>query len=115
MTIKKLTCDKRKDRVSRRIRDLTPKEFVDWLIKYHGLPAIARDTVTMNLREQCDWHRIQGRLEANKGLADALDAFHNAAIGHALRNQSTSLAMDTLGGMAEGFTAVANQLREGGA
>lgn len=45
-------------------------------------------------------------------LADALDCFWNAAIGHAHNAQST-LAMDTAGSMAEGFAAVANRLREG--
>lgn len=44
-------------------------------------------------------------------LADALDAFWNAAIGHCHRNQSTSLAMDTVGAIAEGFSAIAYQLR----
>lgn len=43
-------------------------------------------------------------------LADALDCFWNAAIGHAHNAQST-LAMDTAGSMAEGFAAIANRLR----
>lgn len=43
-------------------------------------------------------------------LADALDCFWNAAIGHAHNAQST-LAMDTAGSIAEGFAAIANRLR----
>lgn len=114
--LQKLSCDKRKDKISRRIRDLTAKEFVDWLIKYHGLPIQARDNVILNLQQQYDFHRIQGRLENNKALADGLDAFWNAAIGAVRQdNYSSSQTLETIGAMAQGFAAVAAELRKGGA
>lgn len=47
-------------------------------------------------------------------VADALDAFWNAAIGEA-RNQQVGDALATASVMAEGFRAVAEKLREGGA
>lgn len=114
MTLKKLSCDKRKDRVSRKIRNVTAKELVDWMIEYHGLPKGSRDTVTRNLQEQFDWHRIQGRLEANKPLADALDAFNNSALSHVLNSeQRTDLSV--ISAMSTGFAAVAAELRKAGA
>ena len=45
-------------------------------------------------------------------LADALDAFWNASIG-ATREQSDFTAMQTVGAIAQGFAAVAEQLRAG--
>lgn len=62
-SIETLSCDERADPVDRRIRDLTAKEFVDWLVKYKGLPEEARENVEVNLREQYCWHRLQGRLD----------------------------------------------------
>lgn len=44
-------------------------------------------------------------------LADALDAFWNAGLNHCHRNRSDSATLDTIGAMAEGFSAVANALR----
>lgn len=69
MTIETLSCDERADPVDRKIRDLTAEEFVDWLVKYKGLPEEARDNVIMNLREQFCWHRLQGRLDRNTTAA----------------------------------------------
>jgi len=108
----KLAFIKRKDKVSRRITDLTAKEFVDWLIKYHGLPAGARQTVTMNLNEQFQWHQLRGRTEANKPLADALDAFGNTAFGVVINSeQRTDLSV--ISAMSQGFAAIAAELRKG--
>jgi hypothetical protein len=45
------------------VRDLTPAEFVQWLVEYHGLPAESANTAESNLREQLKWHRLQGRVE----------------------------------------------------
>lgn len=45
-------------------------------------------------------------------LADALECFHNAAIGHAHRESVTSLAMDVATTLAEGFNAIGLRLRE---
>jgi len=61
--MKTLSCDERPDPVDRAIRDMTPAEFVDWLIEYKGLNPQCRDNVESNLREQYKWHRIQGRLD----------------------------------------------------
>jgi hypothetical protein len=47
-------------------------------------------------------------------IADALGAFWNASLGHCHRNQSTSLAVDTIGAIAEGLNAVAEALRASG-
>lgn len=53
----------RKDPVGRMVCDLTAKELVDWMVKYHKLPVDSASTVEMNLREQYKWHRLQGRLD----------------------------------------------------
>lgn len=71
----KLSCDKRKDPVSRLVRDLTPHEVVQWLIDCHGLPFRAAKTVEMNLREQFKYHRLQGRLDHRGNLALLADIF----------------------------------------
>lgn len=62
----------RKDPVGRMVCDLTPKEFVDWMVKYHGLPADTGETVESNLREQYKWHRLQGRLDRGWRVFSAL-------------------------------------------
>ncbi|MBN3822299.1 hypothetical protein G3O00_01530 [Burkholderia sp. Ac-20384] len=51
------------DPVQGMVRALSAKEMVDWMVKHHGLPEGARQTVEMNLREQFKWHRLQGRLD----------------------------------------------------
>lgn len=63
--MKKRSCDERRDPVARMVRDLTAREFVDWLVEHHGLPKGSADTVESNLREQYKWHRLQGRLDNN--------------------------------------------------
>ena len=55
--------DPRCDVVDRMIRDSSPEEFVDWMIKYHNLPQGSAETIICNLREQFKWHRLQGRLD----------------------------------------------------
>lgn len=65
----KLSCDKRKDPVSRLVRDLTPSEVVSWMVQFHGLPVESAETVETNLRSQFKYHRLQGRLDRNSGLA----------------------------------------------
>ena len=55
----------RKDPVLRMVCDCTAEELVEWMVKYHGLPPDTSGTVTMNLREQFKWHRLQGRLDQN--------------------------------------------------
>ncbi len=55
--------DKRDDPVDRLVRDCTPAEFVEWLVKYKKLPPEQAENVEINLREQFKWHRLQGRLD----------------------------------------------------
>ncbi len=69
----KLNCDRRKDPVMRMIRDLTPSEFVSWLIEHHGLPVESMRTVEINLRDQFKFHRLQGRLDRKSNLAILAD------------------------------------------
>lgn len=45
-------------------------------------------------------------------LANALDAFWNAAIGRVRHSDAGTTACDTVGAMAEGFAAVAAELRK---
>ena len=61
--MKKRKCDENPDPVSRLVRDLTAEEMVAWLVEYKGLPESSAENVTMNLREQYRWHRLQGRLD----------------------------------------------------
>lgn len=63
MPVKELSCHKRMDPVDRLVSDLTPEEFVDWLIEYHDLPEPARGVVTDNLTRQFHTHRLRGRLD----------------------------------------------------
>lgn len=62
----------RTDPVGRMVCDLTPKEFVDWMVKYHGLPPESAKTVESNLLEQYKWHRLQGRLDRGWQVLSAL-------------------------------------------
>lgn len=116
--LRKLSCDKKKDPVERIIRNMTAKEFVDWLVEYKGLPNGSAENVRMNLDEQFKYHNLQGRLNAGaltaKGMADALDAFWNAAIGD-VRNSQASSEVAVVGAVAQGFAAVSAHLRKGGA
>lgn len=52
----------RADKVDSKVVDLTPEEFVDWLIEYKGLPEGSKENVICNLREQFHWHELRGRL-----------------------------------------------------
>lgn len=54
--------DDRKDPVDKQVRDLSPEEIAEWLIKYHHLPEESRSVVVSNLRTQFYWHEIRGRL-----------------------------------------------------
>lgn len=58
-----MNADERKDPVLRLVRDASAEEMVEWLVKYHGLDPRCVDTITINLREQFRWHRLQGRLD----------------------------------------------------
>lgn len=58
-----ISCNERNDPVERMVRDMTAKEFVEWLVEHHNLPKGSAETVEMNLREQYKWHRLQGRLD----------------------------------------------------
>jgi len=64
-----LFCDKTSDPVQRRIRALTAEEFAAWLVQHRGLPEVSAETVIINLREQFQWHRLQGRLDRRPALA----------------------------------------------
>lgn len=115
----KLSCDKHKDPVARKVRDTTAKEFVDWMVKYHGLPKSSVSTVLVNLDEQFKYHNLRGRLQAGAltadKLADSLDAFWNAAIGSVRQDvHSGPTTMETVGAVAQGFAAVSAELRKGG-
>jgi hypothetical protein len=56
------------DPVDGMVRDCTPKEFVEWLVKYKGLKECDAENVEINLREQFKWHRLQGRLDRRPSL-----------------------------------------------
>lgn len=73
------------------------------------LTTLLRYAFDMGKREQ---KREAGPVVTTNVLADALDCFWNAALGHTHRNQCTSLATDTVGAHAEGFAAIAARLRE---
>jgi hypothetical protein len=63
--MKTISCNERTDPVARMVRDMTAKEFVEWMVEHHALPAGSASTVESNLREQYKWHRLQGRLDNN--------------------------------------------------
>lgn len=114
----KLSCDKKVDPTERKIRNLTAKEFTDWLIKYHGLPKGAADTVRMNLEEQYKYHNLNGRLHSGaltaEKMADALDEFWNASIQAVHYGNDQELAMPIISAISQGFAAVSARLRKGG-
>lgn len=60
--------DKRDDPVDRMLRDCTAGEFVEWMVRYHGLSTDSAKTIEINLREQFKWHRLQGRLDRPSAL-----------------------------------------------
>ncbi len=58
-----LECHRREDLVDRLVHDSKPSEFVEWMVKYHGLPESSRRTVEINLQETFHYHRLRGRLD----------------------------------------------------
>lgn len=114
----KLSCDKKLDPIERKIRNLTAKEFVDWMIKYHGLPKGSAETVRMNLDEQYKFHNLNGRLKSNaltaEKMADALDEFWNASIQAVHHGNDQETAMPIISAISQGFSAVSAHLRKGG-
>jgi hypothetical protein len=63
------------DPVDAQCAAITAEGMVDWLIKYHSLPEGARDIVTLNLRQQFRWHRLQGRCDRRPFLLVLAELF----------------------------------------
>lgn len=102
---------------------LTPSEAIELLMaagveRVERSPAIPRitlaDTIEAKAAELIAFYErrsIEIGLTQDR-LADALDAFWNAAIGAAHERQTTA-AMDCASVMAQGLAAVSQKLREG--
>lgn len=59
------------DPINQMVKDMTPEEFVSWMVEHHGLPDndYAKRIIISNLTEQFHWHRLRGRLDRHPWLA----------------------------------------------